>query len=84
MLYSARIALDGGKDKAWLMDLWGMRSDYPAKLLLSAAGKVNRSWCRDAVKMSQKLDLQMKSQSGFDSEGELKMFLMRLAQEAKA
>ncbi len=83
-LYSARIALDGGKDKAWLMDLWGMRSDYPAKLLLSAAGKVSRSWCRDAVKMSQKLDLQMKSQSGFDSEGELKMFLMRLAQEAKA
>ena len=36
-LYTARLALDSGKDKLWLMDLWNMRSDYPARLLLDAA-----------------------------------------------
>ena len=36
-IYTARIALDTGRDRAWLMELWGMKSDYPAKLLLSAA-----------------------------------------------
>ena len=38
-LYTARLALDSGKDKLWLMDLWNMRSDYPARLLLDAARK---------------------------------------------
>ena len=33
-IYTARIALDNGKDKLWLMELWGMRSDYPARLLM--------------------------------------------------
>ena len=82
-LYSARIALDSGKDKGWLVQLWNMRSDYPAKLLLEAARKVDRAWCQDGLAMCQKLDRQMKSQTGFDSEGELKLLLMRLAQGAK-
>ena len=34
-LYTARMAIDSGKDKYWLMELWEMRSDYPAKLLLT-------------------------------------------------
>ena len=38
-IYTARIALDNGKDKLWLMELWGMRSDYPARLLMEAARK---------------------------------------------
>ena len=82
-LYSARIAIDSGKDKAWLVQLWNMRSDYPAKLLLESARKLDRRWCREALAMCQTLDRQMKSQTGFDSEGELKMLLMRLAQGAK-
>ena len=36
-IYTARMAIDSGKDKYWLMELWEMKSDYPAKLLLSAA-----------------------------------------------
>lgn len=35
-LYTARMAIDSGKDKYWLMELWEMRSDYPAKLLLQS------------------------------------------------
>ena len=78
-LYTARLALDGGKDRAWLKELWSMSSDYPAKLLLQAAKNVDRDWCRQAVKRSQTLDRRMKSQRNMDSEGELKLFLMELA-----
>ena len=80
-LYTARIALDGGKDRYWLMDIWNMRSDYPAKLLLGSAKHFSKEWCRNGIEMCKALDVQMKSQTGFDSEGELKLLLMRLAQE---
>lgn len=82
-LYTARIAIEGGKDRYWLMDIWGMRSDYPAKLLLSSARNFTKEWCRDGIAMCKKLDVQMKSQTGFDSQGELKLLLMRLAQGGK-
>ena len=82
-LYTARIALDGGKDRYWLMDIWNMRSDYPAKLLLGSAKHFSKEWCRSGIEMCKVLDVQMKSQTGFDSEGELKLLLMRLAQEVK-
>ena len=78
-LYTARLALDGGKDRIWLKELWSMSSDYPAKLLLQAAKNVDHDWCRQAVKRSQTLDRRMKSERNMDSEGELKLFLMELA-----
>lgn len=82
-LYTARIALEGGKDRYWLMDIWGMRSDYPAKLLLNSARRFTKEWCRDGIALCKKLDVQMKSQAAFDSAGELKALLMRLAQGAR-
>lgn len=78
-LYTARIALDTGKDRYWLKDLWKMTSDYPAKLLMQAAGRVDRQWCADAVKKAQVLDRRMKSEKNMDSAQELKFFLMELA-----
>ena len=36
-LYTARMALDAGKDRFWLKQLWNMSSASPAKLLLQAA-----------------------------------------------
>jgi len=80
-LYTARMALDNGKDKLWLMDLWNMRSDYPARLLLDAAKKTTHEWCAESLKLCQKLDKRMKSEKGIDNEGELKLLLlMQLAQ----
>ncbi len=79
-IYTARIALDEGKDSMWLMDLWGMRSDYPAKLALQAARKTTRAWCAKSLKLCQKLDHRFKSENGIDNEGELKLLLMQLAQ----
>ncbi len=80
-LYTARIALDEGRDKLWLMDQWGMRSDYGARLLLDAARRTTRDWCMDSVKRCQKLDRRMKSENGADGEGGLKLLLMELAQK---
>lgn len=82
-IYTARMAIDSGKDKYWLMELWGMKSDYPAKLLLSAATKTTAAWCGDAVKMCQVLDRRMKSEKGVDSVGELKLLLVRLGARRK-
>ena len=79
-LYTARMALDGGKDRFWLKQLWGMSSDYPAKLLLQAARRVDRTWCQRAVKQCQTLDRRMKSERNMDSEAELKLFLMELSE----
>lgn len=77
-LYTARLAIDSGKDKYWLMELWDMKSDYQAKLLLSAAARTTADWCADAVKRCQTLDRRMKSEKGVDSEGELKLLLVQL------
>jgi len=60
------------------MDIWGMKSDYPVKLWLSAARRADREWCAEAVKQCQTLDRRMKSEKGIDSVGELKLLLMQL------
>jgi len=83
-LYTARLAIDNGLDKFWLMKQWNMRSDYPAKLALEAAGRVSTSWAERAVARCQALDVRMKSVTGANSAGELKQFLMELGQEAEA
>ena len=82
-IYTARMALDSGKDKYWLMELWEMKSDYPAKLLLSAAKRTTAAWCADAVTMCQVLDRRMKSEKGIDPAGELKLLLVRLGARRK-
>ena len=83
-LHTARIALDTGKDKFWLMERWNMRSDYPARLLLDNAGRVSRDWCARAVKRCYEVDLRIKSVGGVDGADELKLLLMELAQGARS
>lgn len=80
-LYTARLALDEGLGKAWLMERWGMRSDYPARLLMDAAGRTTRNWCENSLRLCQRLDCRLKSEKGIDDTGELKLFLMELAQK---
>ena len=82
-LYTARLAIDNGRDKFYLMEQWGMRSDYPARLLLNVARHMTTQWAADAVCRCRELDLRMKSVTGVDSAAELKLFLMELAQGAK-
>lgn len=77
-IYTARLAIDHGKDKYWLMDLWHQKSDYAARLWLGAAKGTSSHWCADAVKQCQTLDLRLKSERGIDGAGELKLLLVRL------
>ena len=79
-LYTARVALETGKDTFWLMERWNMRSDYPARLLLDNARRVSRGWCETAVRRCFQVDARMKSTTGVDGAGELKLLLMELAQ----
>ena len=78
-LYTARMAIDLGRDRLWLMELWDMKSDYPAKLLLQAARRISHEWCQWALKECQKLDRRMKSEKNIDREGELTRFIMELS-----
>ncbi len=82
-LHTARIALDTGRDKFWLMERWNMRSDYPARLLLENAGRVSRAWCAMAVRRCYETDLRIKSVSGADGAEDLKLLLMELAQAGR-
>ena len=78
-LYTARMAIDQGRDRFWLMELWEMKSDYPAKLLLQAARRISHEWCQWALKECQTLDRRMKSEKNIDREGELIRFIMELS-----
>lgn len=82
-LYSARLALDAGKDAAQIMKLWGMRSSYPAQLLLRSADNFSAEWCRRALRLCCQADLEMKSSPGSD-EDVLKLLILRLAQREEA
>lgn len=77
-LYSARLALEGRKGAGYLMDLWGMRSSYPAEKLISSARRFSLPWCRRAVVRCGEIDLAMKS-TGADGEELLIGFLLELA-----
>lgn len=78
-IYTARIAIDCGRDKRWLMTQWGMRSEYPARLLWEGAQKVDGAWCRESLRLCSRLDERWKSEKGIDPAGELKLLLAQLA-----
>lgn len=82
-IYTARMAIDSGKDTYWLMELWDMKSDYPARLFMSAAQRTTAEWCANAVTMCQVLDRRMKSEKGVDTAGELKLLLVRLGAQKR-
>lgn len=82
-LYSARLALEAGKGSPYLMEIWGLRSAYPADKLMQAAKRFSLPWCRNAVVRCGELDLQMKS-TGADGEELLIGFLLELSRKKSA
>ncbi|MCC8089853.1 MAG: DNA polymerase III subunit delta [Oscillospiraceae bacterium] len=77
-LYSARLALERGKNASYLVQLWGMRSAYPAEKLMQSARRFSLPWCRRAVMRSAETDLAMKS-TGADGKDLLITLLMALS-----
>ncbi len=83
-LHTARLALDAGEGKFWLMERWNIRSGYRAGLLMDNARRVTRHWCARAVRRCYEVDLRIKSVNGVNGADELKLLLMELAQTAGA
>ena len=77
-LYTARLYLDAGKGRGEFMELWGMKSAYPADKLLDAARRFSLPWCRYAVRRCAETDITLKSSYGQENEV-LTALLMELA-----
>ena len=77
-LYTARLALENGRGSKWLMELWGMRSSYPAEKLMQSARKFSLPWCRNALIRCEEVDLALKS-TGADGQNALTELLLELA-----
>ncbi len=82
-LYAARLAIENGKGSKWLMELWGMRSSYPAEKLTQSARRFSLGWCRKAVTRCEEVDLALKS-TGADGREALTELLLELATPARA
>ncbi len=76
-LYSAALIAKNGLPQSRLMELWGMRSAYPATLLAKSAKKLGLHWCREAVKLSALADVSLKS-SPVDKNAQLETLVLRL------
>ena len=77
-LYTARLAIEAGRGSSWLMEIWGMRSSYPAERLLRSARKFSLEWCRRAVIRCEETDLALKS-TGADGREALTELLLALS-----
>ncbi len=77
-LYYARLCIEHGKNRAYLMELCDIKKEYPAKLLMENAGRLSLRWCESAVRLSADTDYMMKRDS-MDDEELLKLMLVKLA-----
>ena len=77
-LYTARLAIENKRDSRYLMELWKLRSAYPAERMMQSARRFSLGWCRRAVIRCGETDLAMKS-TGADGEELLTGLLMELA-----
>ena len=80
-LYTARMALDGGKGPVLAEAAVEHEQRLPGQAADAGGQKGEYDWCRTAVLRCQQLDRRMKSMSMPDKqkEDELKLFLMELA-----
>lgn len=82
-IYTARLALDYGKDPPYLMNLWNSRSNYFAKSLLNSAKHVSAKWCCRAIRLCAQTDFALKS-SPVDKQRALEVLIMQISQEVSA
>ncbi len=78
-LYTARLALDNGRNAQYLMSLWGMRSAYPAEKLMQNARRFSPDWCRRSVLRCYETDVAMKSVPGAEGKDLLISLLLEMA-----
>ncbi len=60
-LYGAKLAIDAGKNENYVAELLEYRSSYPARLIMTAAGKMSLDWLRRAQRLCLECDILLKS-----------------------
>ncbi len=80
-LYSAKLLSRERGGERQLMELWGMRSAYPAQRLMRSARGFSLDWCRKAVSLCEETDRKLKSVPG-DRNQMLELMLLELSVEA--
>lgn len=81
-LYGTRLAMESGKGESYLVQLFGFRSAYPAKLLLQSARRCEIGALRRIQTLCLETDLQLKSNLP-DAQRTMELFLMQVAQEVR-
>lgn len=81
-LSAAKTLLDHGRQAGELMRLYPPMKEYPARKLMTAAGKCSARFCSTAAELVVETDHAMKT-SYDDSQRLLEILVLRLAQEAK-
>ncbi len=79
-LYLAKLLAEQGAKEGKLMNVFGFRSEYPARLLLNNARRFSRRWCEEAVLACGEADFRMKN-SPADPEDVLRSLFLKLAGE---
>lgn len=77
-LYTAVLAAQEGRGVEYVKELWGMRSDYPARLLVNNSRAFSCEWLEDILLLCARTDFEMKS-SGSDGEGLLYSLFLKIA-----
>lgn len=78
-LYTARLALEEGKDINWFMELWAIRWHFQAEKLYEAARRFSYEWYHWALLRCEETDLRLKS-TGADGQEVLVELLLEMAQ----
>lgn len=77
-LYAAKLLMQAGKREAELVEMFHMRSNYPAKLLMQAARHRSLPWLRRALLLCDQTDRELKSSLPDDGRI-LELLLLRMA-----
>ncbi len=79
-LYAAKLILERGGGKSEVMELFDMRSDYPARLALTAARSMNKAHIRRSIELTTRADEKLKFGAGWE---ELSTLVASIAAEER-
>lgn len=80
-LYAARLALESGRDRAYIMQLTGLRFPYHANRLIDSARRIPLPLLRFALTACMEADAELKSSRAADYDT-VRMLVMRYAAKA--